>query len=86
MLTSRRELTDGKTKTFARLQFLMGVFRLEIVTTYFSDAVVGGFSTGAACHVFVTQLKDFFGLKNIKTYGGPLKLFKARACERAPPP
>jgi MFS superfamily sulfate permease-like transporter len=53
----------------------MGVFRLEIITTYFSDAVVGGFSTGAAFHVFVTQLKDFFGLKNVKQHSGAFNLF-----------
>ncbi|KAI6228965.1 STAS domain-containing protein [Aphelenchoides fujianensis] len=58
------------------LHFTMGVFRLEIVTTYFSDAVVGGFSTGAACHVFVTQLKDFFGVRNTVQYDGAFNLFK----------
>lgn len=53
----------------------MGVFRLEIVTTYFSDAVVGGFSTGAAFHVFVTQLKDFFGVRNLEQRSGAFNLF-----------
>lgn len=53
----------------------MGVFRLEIVTTYFSDAVVGGFSTGASFHVFVTQIKDFFGLRGLPQRTGAFNLF-----------
>ncbi|KAI6183240.1 STAS domain-containing protein [Aphelenchoides bicaudatus] len=61
--------------TIGICHFLMGVLRLEIITTYFSDAVVGGFSTAAACHVFVTQLKDFFGLQNIKQHTGAFNLF-----------
>lgn len=53
----------------------MAVFRLDVVTTYFSDAVVGGFSTGAACHVFVTQLCGFFGLPKIQSHHGFGELF-----------
>jgi MFS superfamily sulfate permease-like transporter len=53
----------------------MGVLRLEIITTYFSDSVVGGFSTGASLHVFVTQMKDFFGLKHLKQRTGAFNLF-----------
>ncbi|KAI6217599.1 STAS domain-containing protein [Aphelenchoides besseyi] len=62
--------------TIGILHFLMGVLRLEIITTYFSDAVVSGFSTGAATHVFVTQLKDFFGVKNTTQYDGAFNLFR----------
>ncbi|CAD5231309.1 unnamed protein product [Bursaphelenchus okinawaensis] len=56
--------------TVGIVMFVMAILRLEFVTAYFSDAVVGGFSTGAAFHVFVSQLKDFFGLSNLpKRYG-----------------
>lgn len=53
----------------------MAVLRLEFVTAYFSDAVVGGFSTGAAFHVFVSQLKDFFGLSHLPHRSGAGNFF-----------
>uniref|UniRef100_A0A1I7SHK7 Sulfate_transp domain-containing protein n=3 Tax=Bursaphelenchus xylophilus TaxID=6326 RepID=A0A1I7SHK7_BURXY len=53
----------------------MAFLRLEFVTAYFSDAVVGGFSTGAAFHVFVSQLKDFFGLEDLPRRIGAGNLF-----------
>lgn len=49
----------------------MVLLRLDLLTAYFSDAVVGGFSTGAACHVLVTQLRHFLGLGPQPTRAGP---------------
>ncbi|KAL3100985.1 hypothetical protein niasHS_001445 [Heterodera schachtii] len=43
----------------------MGLLRLELITTYFSDQVVAGFTTGASMHVFVAQLSDLFGLRTL---------------------
>lgn len=54
----------------------MSVLRLEIVTTYFSDQVIGGFTTATSCHVLAAQLYDFFGLKKLSTHIGFGKLFK----------
>lgn len=44
------------------IQFFMFVFRLGIVSTLLSDTLVSGFTTGAAIHVFTSQVKDLFGL------------------------
>lgn len=41
----------------------MYVFRLGIVAFILSDALVSGLITGAACHVFSAQVKDFFGVR-----------------------
>ena len=51
----------------------MGVFRLGFVTTFLSDPLVSGFTTGAACHVFTSQIKHIFGIK-MGRYSGPFKL------------
>uniref|UniRef100_K1P2Z7 Prestin n=1 Tax=Magallana gigas TaxID=29159 RepID=K1P2Z7_MAGGI len=45
------------------VQVLFGVCRLGLVTTYMSDPLVSGFTTGAAVHVFTSQVKYVFGLK-----------------------
>ncbi|PIO66699.1 hypothetical protein TELCIR_11577, partial [Teladorsagia circumcincta] len=44
----------------------IAVLGLDFLTTYFSEQIVAGFTTGAAVHVFVTQLKDITGI-----YGTP---------------
>nr|XP_022321583.1 solute carrier family 26 member 10-like isoform X1 [Crassostrea virginica]XP_022321584.1 solute carrier family 26 member 10-like isoform X1 [Crassostrea virginica]XP_022321585.1 solute carrier family 26 member 10-like isoform X1 [Crassostrea virginica] len=45
------------------VQVIFGVCRLGLVTTYMSDPLVSGFTTGAAVHVFTSQVKYVFGLK-----------------------
>lgn len=54
-------------------QIFMGLFRLGSLTVVLSDQLVSGFSTGAACHVAVSQMKDLFGI-HVGRYSGPLKL------------
>lgn len=54
----------------------MGVLRLEVLTTYFSDQVVGGFTTAASCHVLVAQFFDFFGLEKLPQRTGAGNLFQ----------
>uniref|UniRef100_A0A7E4UZL4 STAS domain-containing protein n=1 Tax=Panagrellus redivivus TaxID=6233 RepID=A0A7E4UZL4_PANRE len=41
---------------------IMAVLRLDFLTVYFSDPLVGGFTTGAAVHVFCSQLDDIMGV------------------------
>lgn len=55
------------------IQLLMGVFRLGFITVYLSDPLISGFTTGAACHVFTSQIKHIFGVKTAR-YSGALKL------------
>ncbi|XP_048774241.1 prestin-like isoform X2 [Ostrea edulis] len=45
------------------VQVIFGACRLGFVTTYMSDPLVSGFTTGAAVHVFTSQVKYVFGLK-----------------------
>lgn len=44
-------------------QIGMGVMRFGFVTTYMGDAMVSGFTTGAAVHVFTSQVKYVFGIE-----------------------
>ncbi|CAL1546240.1 unnamed protein product [Lymnaea stagnalis] len=44
-------------------QIGMGICRVGFVTTYMGDPLVSGFTTGAAMHVFTSQIKNIFGLK-----------------------
>lgn len=56
------------------IQVLFGVFRLGFVTTYMGDSLVSGFTTGAAVHVFTSQVKYIFGLK-IKRFPNLFQIF-----------
>ncbi|XP_059150724.1 prestin-like isoform X2 [Physella acuta] len=44
------------------VQIGMGVCRVGFVTTYMGDPLVSGFTTGAAAHVFTSQVKNIFGI------------------------
>ncbi|KAK7488601.1 hypothetical protein BaRGS_00020218, partial [Batillaria attramentaria] len=55
------------------VQLLLGCMRLGFLTVYLSDPLVSGFTTGAACHVFTSQIKHIFGVE-IGRYYGALKL------------
>ncbi len=52
----------------------MGILQLGFVAIYLSEPLTRGLTTGAACHVFTSQIKAVFGLE-IKRYSGPLKLY-----------
>jgi solute carrier family 26 protein len=54
-------------------QLLMYIFRMGIVCTLLSDTLVNGFTTGAAIHVFTSQVKDLLGLK-ITRHEGPFNI------------
>lgn len=41
----------------------MFFFQLGSLSSLLSDPLVNGFTTGAAVHVTVSQLKDLFGVK-----------------------
>lgn len=47
----------------------MGVLKLGFVTTYMSDPLIAGFTTGTAVHVGTSQVKYIFGLKIPRTDG-----------------
>ncbi|XP_011475486.1 solute carrier family 26 member 6 [Oryzias latipes] len=54
-------------------QILLGVVRFGFVATYLSEPLVRGYTTGAACHVCVSQLKYLFGVKPAR-FTGPFSL------------
>ncbi|ESO89479.1 hypothetical protein LOTGIDRAFT_192974, partial [Lottia gigantea] len=51
------------------IQVALGICRVGFVTTYMSDSLVSGFTTGAAVHVFTSQVKYALGIK-IPRFGG----------------
>ncbi|CAJ0950412.1 unnamed protein product, partial [Mesorhabditis belari] len=57
------ELTSALAMGVGITQLAMGVFRLGFLTTYLSDPLVSGFTTGSAAHVFMSQLNKVFGVK-----------------------
>ncbi|XP_025107659.1 solute carrier family 26 member 6-like isoform X3 [Pomacea canaliculata] len=61
--------------TFAAgcVQLLLGIFQLGFVTVYLSDPLISGFTTGAACLVFSSQINQIFGVTTGR-YNGPLNL------------
>ncbi|XP_060788721.1 solute carrier family 26 member 6-like [Neoarius graeffei] len=54
-------------------QVLLGLVRFGFVVTYLSEPLVRGYTTGAAIHVIVSQLKYTFGI-NPHRYSGPFSL------------
>ncbi|KAG8199512.1 hypothetical protein JTE90_009359 [Oedothorax gibbosus] len=54
-------------------QIFMGVFQLGSLMVVLSDQLVSGFTTGAALHVAVSQIKDLFGI-HVGSHDGLLKL------------
>lgn len=54
-------------------QILMSFFRLGSLASLLSDPLVNGFTTGAAVHVTVSQLKDLFGIQ-IQRHKGAFKI------------
>jgi solute carrier family 26 protein len=47
------------------IQVIFGIFHVGFVTKYLSDAIVNGFTCGAAAHVIVSQIGTLLGL-NLK--------------------
>uniref|UniRef100_A0A3Q2Z4K6 Solute carrier family 26 member 6 n=1 Tax=Hippocampus comes TaxID=109280 RepID=A0A3Q2Z4K6_HIPCM len=54
-------------------QILLGLVHFGFVVTYLSEPLVRGYTTGAAIHVIVSQLKYTFGFSPLR-YSGPLSL------------
>lgn len=52
----------------------MGIFGLGIVSSYFSQTFISGYTTGSAIQVLTSQIKDVFGLKGLNKYNGAFKI------------
>ncbi|VDK17750.1 unnamed protein product, partial [Anisakis simplex] len=72
-----RPIMVASTLTFVVgiVQFAAGFLRLEFITAYFSDQLVDGFITGAACIVIAAQVNDVLGV-NVPDVTGPAYTFK----------
>ncbi|VDN07574.1 unnamed protein product [Thelazia callipaeda] len=57
------ELTSTLAMTVGLFQLAMAVLGLAFLTTYMSDALISGFTTGSAFHVFIAQLNKIIGVK-----------------------
>lgn len=60
-----------------RVQVILGLLQLGFLVTYLSEPLVRGYTTGAAFHVIVSQLKYTFGI-NPTRHNGPLSLIYVR--------
>ncbi|VDM94809.1 unnamed protein product [Thelazia callipaeda] len=66
---SNIEIATALTFTTGVIETIAGILQLEFITTYFSDQLVSGFTTGSAVHVVVGQLDTFLGIRVPKFYG-----------------
>jgi high affinity sulfate transporter 1 len=61
--------------TVGIVELLMGLLRLSVVTMFLSDALLSGFTCGAAFHIATSQLKQLSGLSS-PTYDNPGGFFQ----------
>uniref|UniRef100_A0A8C6LG20 Solute carrier family 26 member 6 n=1 Tax=Nothobranchius furzeri TaxID=105023 RepID=A0A8C6LG20_NOTFU len=54
-------------------QILLGIVRFGFVVTYLSEPLARGYTTAAACHVCVSQLKYLFGVRPAR-FAGPFAI------------
>nr|XP_048271761.1 chloride anion exchanger [Myodes glareolus] len=57
------------------IQLLLGVLQLGFVVIYLSESLISGFTTAAAIHVLVSQLKFMLQL-SVPAYSDPFSIFK----------
>lgn len=62
------------------LQVIMGFLRLGTLSVILSSDLVSGFTTGAAVHVFTSQIKNLLGLK-LKRRVGVFKIPLVPNCD-----
>lgn len=67
--------------SFAVLQFVFGILRFGFVAIYLTEPLVRGFTTAAAVHVVVSQLKYLLGVKT-QRFSGPLSVIYVSFCNR----
>lgn len=58
---------------FSSIQLAMGILQVGFIVVYLSDTLVSGFTTAAAIHILVSQLKFVLGL-TVPGISGPLSI------------
>ncbi|CAB1336277.1 unnamed protein product [Coregonus sp. 'balchen'] len=71
--TERVKVAAAVTFMSGLFQMLLGLVQFGFVVTYLSEPLVRGYTTGAAIHVIVSQLKYTFGISP-QRYSGPFSL------------
>uniref|UniRef100_A0AAZ3NZU0 STAS domain-containing protein n=1 Tax=Oncorhynchus tshawytscha TaxID=74940 RepID=A0AAZ3NZU0_ONCTS len=71
--TERVKVAAAVTFLSGLFQMLLGLVKFGFVVTYLSEPLVRGYTTGAAIHVIVSQLKYTFGISP-KRHSGPFAL------------
>uniref|UniRef100_A0A8C8M4Z7 STAS domain-containing protein n=1 Tax=Oncorhynchus tshawytscha TaxID=74940 RepID=A0A8C8M4Z7_ONCTS len=67
----RVQIAASTTVLSGLFQVLLGMVRFGFVVTYLSEPLVRGYTTGAATHVVISQLKYIFGIHPAR-FSGPL--------------
>lgn len=69
----RVQVAVALTTLVGLIQLFLGLLRFGFVAIYLTEPLVRGFTTAAAIHVLVSQLKYLFGVKT-KRFSGPLSV------------
>ncbi|EFO16509.1 hypothetical protein LOAG_11998 [Loa loa] len=69
------QLMATLTFTVGFVMTIFAILQLHFLTVYLADPVVGGFTIGAACHVFASQMPKLIGVQ-IAPRSGPFGLLK----------
>ncbi|XP_007942565.1 chloride anion exchanger [Orycteropus afer afer] len=82
LLTNDTEVVDQKVMVAATvtvlsgiIQLAMGALQIGFVVIYLSDSLISGFTTAAAIHVLVSQLKFILQL-SVPAHSDPFSIFK----------
>uniref|UniRef100_A0A8K9UUZ6 Solute carrier family 26 member 6, like 2 n=1 Tax=Oncorhynchus mykiss TaxID=8022 RepID=A0A8K9UUZ6_ONCMY len=79
----RVQIAASTTVLSGLFQVLLGMVRFGFVVTYLSEPLVRGYTTGAATHVVVSQLKYIFGIHPAR-FSGPLSQVYVNICRHLP--
>lgn len=63
-------------------QLAMGLLQVGFIVMYLSDTLVSGFTTAAAVHILVSQLKFVLGL-TVPGLSGPLSIIYVSAIKQS---
>ncbi|XP_074813781.1 solute carrier family 26 member 6 isoform X4 [Natator depressus] len=83
--SARVELVATLTMLVGIFQIALGMLQFGFVVTYLSEPLVRGYTTAAAVHVLVSQLKYVFGVE-VAEQSGPFSMFAAfiEICTKLP--
>ncbi|XP_072257743.1 chloride anion exchanger-like isoform X2 [Pyxicephalus adspersus] len=74
-LNEKRVIVAASVTVLAGIfQLALGLLQVGFIVIYLSDSLISGFTTAAAIHVLVSQLKFALGL-TVDPFSGPLSLF-----------